>query len=106
MKVIKYDKIVRDNIPKIIEANGKTCKVKFLEKDEKIKYLIKKLKEEVDEFAMAKTYEELADVYEVLDALITELDFDFTKLKEVKENKKNKNGGFSKGILLMEVLEN
>ena len=41
-----YDKLVRDNIPQIIEKNNQVCKIKTLNNDEYLIELNKKIKEE------------------------------------------------------------
>ena len=40
MAKVIYDKLVRDNIPTIIENAGKTCVTKIVSNDEVINYLI------------------------------------------------------------------
>ena len=52
MKV--YNKLVRDKIPEIIEADGKTCKTRILSNEEYIAALEVKLNEEVAEYQMDK----------------------------------------------------
>ena len=52
MKV--YNKLVRDKIPEIIEADGKTCKTKILSDEEYIAALETKLNEEVAEYQADK----------------------------------------------------
>lgn len=47
MKV--YDKLVRDRIPSIIEADGKSCEVIIAPQEEMGELLEKKLMEEVNE---------------------------------------------------------
>lgn len=48
--ITKYDKLVRDNIPKIIEETGKRCRYHSIDRDYIfIIYLASKLYEEVDE---------------------------------------------------------
>ena len=67
MKV--YNKLVRDKIPEIIEADGKTCKTHILSDDEYLAALETKLNEEVAEYQIDKNLEEMADVLEVLRAI-------------------------------------
>ena len=67
MKV--YNKLVRDKIPEIIEADGKTCKTKILSDEEYIAALETKLNEEVAEYQADKNLEEMADVLEALQAI-------------------------------------
>lgn len=45
MKTIKYDKLVRDKIPEIIEKSGKKCVVEVMDKETYIQYLDRKLNE-------------------------------------------------------------
>lgn len=46
VKEIVYNKLVRDKIPEIIEADGKTCEIEILSDDEYIKMVDAKLDEE------------------------------------------------------------
>lgn len=43
MKKLQYNKLVRDNIPEIIDASGKTCRTEILSDDEYLKMLDSKL---------------------------------------------------------------
>jgi len=61
-----YNKLVRDKIPEIIKASGKSFDVHFAKKEEILPLLETKLNEEVSEYLEAKNLEELADVMEVL----------------------------------------
>ncbi len=62
-----------------------------------------KLAEEVAEFDKDENMEELADVLEVVDALIAVKGFDRGELQRVKEEKKDKKGGFADRIVLDEA---
>lgn len=99
----KYDKLVRDNIPKIIEDSNKTYIIEVVTGKEKEEYLEEKLKEEVNEYLEDKNLEELADVMEVLFALADNLGYKEEDLLNKREEKKLKRGGFKKGIILKEV---
>ena len=46
----EYNKIVRDNIPTIIESNGSKCEIEIVSNEEALSYLYMKLTEEVNEF--------------------------------------------------------
>lgn len=59
MKV--YNKLVRDKIPEIIEADGKVCKTCILSNEEYIAALEAKLNEEVAEYQVDKNLEEMAE---------------------------------------------
>lgn len=47
MSTIKYSKLVRDRIPEIIKASGKTCVTEFLSDDEYLRMIDAKLDEEL-----------------------------------------------------------
>lgn len=98
-----YNKLVRDKIPQIIETDGRKCEIRIAEKDECLKLLELKLKEEVEEFLMDKNLEELADIMEVLFALSDNLGYSEKDLLEKREDKKSERGGFKEGIVLRRV---
>lgn len=102
----KYNKLVRDKIPEIIEADNKECEIEIASKDEIYKLLEMKLQEEVNEFLEDKNLEELADVMEVLFGLAYALGYSEKELLDAREKKKNERGGFKEGIVLKTVREN
>lgn len=106
MKIIHYDKLVRDKIPQIIKAQGKKAVVRILRKDEFKIYLERKLDEEVKEYHESKDVEELADILEVIIALAESKGCSFVDLMDMRTKKAVKKGGFSKRVLLLEVHEN
>jgi predicted house-cleaning noncanonical NTP pyrophosphatase (MazG superfamily) len=63
--VIRYDKLVRDKIPSIIEASGKTAVTDRIPPENMPAALDRKLQEEVKEFLESHSVEEMADVLEV-----------------------------------------
>ena len=63
------NKLVRDKILEIIEANGQQATHKILEDDEYAEELVKKLFEEVEEYKKDRNTDELADIMEVVYAL-------------------------------------
>ena len=66
-----YNKLVRDKIPEVIQENeGKNAKIRILNDEEYLKELNIKLKEEVEEYLASGEIEELADIEEVLRALV------------------------------------
>lgn len=101
MKV--YDKLVRDKIPSIIEADGKSCDVVIASKEEMGELLEKKLMEEVNEYLEDKNLEELADVMEVLFGLAKHLGYSEEELMEKRRKKFEERGGFKEGIVLKGV---
>ena len=66
MATIRYNKLVRDRIPEIIEASGKRCEYSILSGDAYLHMLDEKLNEELAEYQDSKSMEELADLLEVI----------------------------------------
>lgn len=101
--IIKYDKLVRDKIPKIIEQSGKKAVVKRLDDKNYLIKLNEKLGEEIKEYLASGEIEELADLVEVIYAI---LDFNGVSLDEfekIRQNKVNERGAFKERVLLKEV---
>lgn len=98
-----YKKLVRDNIPEIIRAEGKLPVIRTLTDDEYVAALTKKLQEEVEEFTKTPNVEELADIKEVIIALRQAMGIHAGTLEEVRRAKANKNGRFKKRIYLESV---
>lgn len=105
MKRIPYDKLVRDRIPEIIRAEGKDCTVEVLSDWDYLRFLDEKLNEELAEYQESKSLEELADLLEVLRAVVVARGCSWEELEKVRQEKAEKRGGFEKKLLLREVLE-
>lgn len=106
-KTVKvYNKLVRDKIPEIIEKSGKTCTVETLTDEKYIAMLNAKLTEELDEYQESKSLEELADLLEVMGAVVKARGYTWEDLTKVRKKKLEERGGFEKKILLKEVFEN
>lgn len=101
----KYNKLVRDKIPKEIENKGKKCKYEILDDEKYSKELDKKLLEEVNEYISDHSEKEMADVQEVLKAIIKYRNIDEERVEELRKAKEIKKGGFYNKIYLKEVLE-
>ena len=65
----QYHKLVRDQIPEIIKADGKICICETLSDKDYIYLLDQKLNEELAEYQESKSLEELADLLEVMQAV-------------------------------------
>ena len=105
MPVKTYHKLVRDRIPEIIEADGKTCVCETLSDEEYIRLLDQKLNEELAEYQESKSLEELADLLEVVQAVVRARGWTLDELEQVRADKAAERGGFTKKILLKEVWE-
>ena len=100
-----YNKLVRDRIPKIIEASGKTCLTATLSDEAYLHMLDQKLNEELAEYQESKSMEELADLIEVIAATARARGCSWEQLLRIRNQKRAKRGGFEKKILLMEVTD-
>lgn len=87
-------KLVRDKIPQIIIADGRTPIVRTLSDEEYLSELDRKLNEEVAEYQADKSLEEMADVIEVLFAICEARGHSVDELMEVRDKKREKRGGF------------
>jgi predicted house-cleaning noncanonical NTP pyrophosphatase (MazG superfamily) len=98
--VWKYD------IENKVSASGYSAK--YLSKEETLECLKDKLLEESHEVFEAytddaKLKEELADVLEVIDGIILNKGFISDEILKIKEAKKEKKGGFKKGLYLESI---
>lgn len=105
MSTIKYNKLVRDRIPEIIEASGKSCICETLSEDRYIEMLDAKLNEELAEYQESKSMEELADLLEVVRAVALVRGSSMEEIEAIRIAKAEKRGGFKKKLLLKEVHE-
>jgi predicted house-cleaning noncanonical NTP pyrophosphatase (MazG superfamily) len=101
-----YPKLIRDKIPEIVESKGLVASTRALTTDDDyLKYLLAKLIEEATELANAETLdhqkEELADVYEVIDAVLELLKLTPVDIAAVQDEKRQQRGGFKKRLLML-----
>jgi predicted house-cleaning noncanonical NTP pyrophosphatase (MazG superfamily) len=101
MKV--YNKLVRDRIPEIITADGKSPVTHIVDEKEYLQALINKLREEVEELAETPNIEELADIKEVTIAIREALGIHAGDLEEARRKKAKSNGRFKQRIFLESV---
>ena len=103
--MIVYDKLIRDKIPEIIEQSGKKCIVEVMDNDTYIEYLDQKLNEELAEYQQDKSIEELADLLEVMYAVVTARGYSVAELERIRLEKSEKRRAFEKRLLLKSVSE-
>lgn len=104
-----YNKLVRDNIPNIIEAKGEKPIIHILNDDEYKAELEKKLNEEYQEVLKATgkdRVEELADMIEVIKYLAKLEDATLDEVIAIAKEKSAKRGAFNDKIFLEKVIEN
>ncbi|HSH56001.1 MAG TPA: nucleoside triphosphate pyrophosphohydrolase [Candidatus Limnocylindrales bacterium] len=101
----KPQKLVRDNIPAIIESQGNKTITRTLSHSEYHEQLERKLQEEVAEFLHARNIEELADILEVVYALAAIRNVSPEQIEKIRKKKAATNGAFKDRIFLEEIAD-
>jgi predicted house-cleaning noncanonical NTP pyrophosphatase (MazG superfamily) len=100
----KYNKLVRDNIPEIIESTGRKPIFKILNNENYYSELVKKSYEEIDELLNAHNkqdaIEELADILELVYAFAEYHGSSIEMVEDVRKLKAESRGTFKKKIYL------
>lgn len=99
----KYDKLVRDRIPAIIEEEGHTPVFSRLTGAAFETKLFEKLAEEQHELSEDRNIEEVTDIIEVLFSIARLYGYSEAQTLELLHRKRDAKGGFEKGFLLEEV---
>lgn len=103
-----HNKLARDKIPDLLAAKGIQCLTKTLEGSNYQTALSKKLQEEVMEYLCAKEnghqLEELADILEVIHAILANKGNSFSDLEVIRKKKFEERGGFYNRIFLEKTL--
>ncbi|OGY36578.1 MAG: hypothetical protein A3E36_03230 [Candidatus Andersenbacteria bacterium RIFCSPHIGHO2_12_FULL_45_11b] len=99
---MKYNKLVRDNIPEIITSKGREAITHIATDAEYWEKLKEKLAEEVQEFTESESVEEVANILEVIDTIIAYKKFASEDIEKTKSEKAQKRGRFDKRIILDE----
>lgn len=100
---MKHDKLVRDRIIEIIEEKGGKATWHLASDEEYELKLKEKLIEETKEFAKDGVIEEMADIFEVITALLAMNDWKIEDVVAIQKEKHAKRGGFEKRIILEEA---
>lgn len=103
---VTYNKLVRDGIPGIIEHNGHQPVTRHLDDDGFLEELFAKLVEEAGEVRVSSASDlpsELADVLEVLQAIVAAIGMSWDGLLTVAADKRAQRGGFSDRLFLQYV---
>lgn len=100
MPRIEHNKIVRDRIPEIIERNGQRAVCRTPNKEEIIRGLEEKLTEELSEYLEDHSLEEMADLLEVMHGILHHRGISWDELEKIRLEKRERRGGFERGIYL------
>lgn len=104
-----YNKLVRDRIPEIIRAHGEKASFRVLTQSAYLEKLDEKLVEELEEYRTSKddahAAEELADLCEVIDALLAAKGISRESFEALRLKKKRERGGFERRLCLEKVEE-
>lgn len=92
MSAIKYDKLVRDKILENIEKASKLLVVEMLDNKDFKKYLDKKLEEELQEYFICDSVDELADIVEVIYVILKYKGIDIDNFESIRRIKVEERG--------------
>lgn len=99
---MKYNKLVRDRIPEILNKKGLNPSIHIANDNEYWFKLKDKLKEEVNEFLINSNEEELIDILEVIETICKFKNINRENLENLKKKKAKEKGLFNKKIILEE----
>ena len=102
---IPYNKLVRDRIPEILDAEGKEYSIVKCEEEDILSYAKKKLLEEAMEFVENPSAEEAADIVEILHFILEREGITDAQVMTAVTVKRIECGGFDMGYLLEWVEE-
>ncbi len=104
-KTKEYNKLVRDKIPQVCESNNQIAITRVLSDEEYLTELNKKIVEEVKEYVESGDIEELADLEEVLRAILDVKKCSYEEFEEIRNAKVAKRGAFKDKLFLESVKE-
>jgi predicted house-cleaning noncanonical NTP pyrophosphatase (MazG superfamily) len=99
-----YNKLVRDRIPEIIQADGRKCGIEVMNKNDYVQALLDKLVEEAKEVhgaPLENRVTELADLLEVFDALLQTQNLTLESVRAIQKQRRAERGGFIKRLKLL-----
>tara|TARA_R110002020_G_scaffold475873_1_gene713482 strand:- start:919 stop:1230 length:312 start_codon:yes stop_codon:yes gene_type:complete len=99
-----YNKLVRDKIPEILKRMGKKHSCRTASQEEYEQKLWEKLNEEVEEFKKVPCDEEMADILEVVGAIMEHYGLDPYEVETAQQAKSGSRGSFKRRTILEEVV--
>ncbi len=103
MPTTYYNKLIRDKIPEIIEKSGKRPITEILDDKAYKKHLDIKLGEELQEYLNDDDINEMADLVEVIYAILKYKGIETDDFEQIRKKKAEERGAFDKRLLLKEV---
>ena len=105
MSVKIYNKLIRDKIPEIIKQSGKQANIEEVSGKEYLELLNAKLGEELHEYLDSQNVEELADLVEVVYAIVEHKDVSLQDFEVIRKQKVEERGAFKEKLLLKKVID-
>lgn len=105
MSIKIYNKLIRDKIPQIIKQSGKQAIIEEVSGEEYLELLNAKLGEELQEYLESESVEELADLVEVVYAILEHKDVSLQEFEVIRKQKVEERGAFMKKLLLKKVID-
>ncbi|MEF9991367.1 MAG: nucleoside triphosphate pyrophosphohydrolase [Romboutsia sp.] len=96
-------KLVRDNVPSIIENNGQKCDIDTLKDEYALEYLYIRLHENIFNLLDTESVDELADILEVVFSIGEKYGYTPEDIINKKEEIKSQYGVFEKNIFLKKI---
>lgn len=100
-----YNKLIRDKNVEIMENLGHKVEYEILDDERYNVELDKKLKEEVNEYLANYSVEEMADVMEVIYAMLDYRGITMEEVEKARIEKRNRKGAFKNKVFLKTVEE-
>lgn len=99
---MKYNKLIRDKVPEYIKSKGGNAIFHIADSKEFKEKLKEKLQEEVQEFLESESIEEMADIFEIISAIVEHNGWTIAQVSKVQAKKRKEKGAFKKKIILDE----
>lgn len=98
-----YNKLIRDKIPQVIQQSGKLAVIEEVSSKAYLELLNAKLGEELQEYLEDQNVEELADLVEVVYAIVDHKSVSLQEFESIRQQKVKEKGAFKNKLLLKEV---
>lgn len=98
-----YNKLIRDNNVELMEKKGLKVEYEVLDDKRYNEELDKKLIEEVNEYIEDYSIEEMADIMEVIYAIMDARNMSMEDVEKVRIEKRERKGAFEKKVFLKTV---